>query len=72
MAAGHGWGGASRTGFQPPRVDSRQRFPSLSKETSEVLCQGVKTQKIHHFSTGTDSGCFWLADPGRQSLNLSP
>jgi hypothetical protein len=41
MAAGHGWGGASRTGFQPPRVGSRhvkasQAFtPSLSMYGSE-------------------------------------
>jgi hypothetical protein len=34
MAAGHGWGGASRMGFQLPRAGRRQRFPSLSKEGS--------------------------------------
>jgi hypothetical protein len=43
MAAGHGWGGASRTGFKPPRVGSCHvkasqpsppPYPILSKEGS--------------------------------------
>jgi hypothetical protein len=34
MAAGYGWGGVSRMGFQPPCAGRRQRFPSLSKEGS--------------------------------------
>jgi hypothetical protein len=41
MAAGHGWGGVSRTGFQPPRAGLRHRFPSLSKEGSVFLCRCV-------------------------------
>jgi hypothetical protein len=32
MVGGHGWGGASRTGFQPPRVGFREPYSSLSKE----------------------------------------
>jgi hypothetical protein len=53
MDAAHGWGGASRAGFQPPRVGSRhvqasQAFtPSLSKGGvfsvhPLILCRSVQ------------------------------
>ena len=68
MAAGHGWGGASRRGFQPPRVGSRH--VKASQAFTPFLIQGECFLRLMSLCIAGRSGVLEVAHHLNTSLSF--